>query len=73
MTADDRAAIRGLYNAACHGAGAEARWEARDRMERIMDEAGLDMARVFDAMGLDLGAWFASRPIGRRGSECKSR
>lgn len=65
MDAEDRAAIRELYRAACHGAGAPARWEARDRLARIVDEAGLDLARLFEALDLDLGAWFASRPISR--------
>jgi hypothetical protein len=65
MTPEDRIIIRALYNTACHGAGAEPRWEARDRLERTLDEAGLDLGRVFDAMGLDVGAYFASRPISR--------
>jgi hypothetical protein len=65
MSTEDRIIIRDLCNQACHGAGAAPRWEARDRLERIVDEAGLDLGRVFDAMGLDLGPYFASRPISR--------
>lgn len=65
MSTEDRTIIRALYNTACHGAGAKPRWEARDRLQRVMDEAGLDLGRVFDAMGLDPGAYFASRPISR--------
>ena len=65
MTDEDRAIIRDLYRTACHGAGAAPRWQARDRLERTLDEAGLDMARVFERLNLDLGAYFASRPISR--------
>lgn len=65
MTDEDRAIIRDLYRTACHGAGAAPRWEARDRLERTLDEAGLDLGRVFNAIGLDIGAYFASRPISR--------
>jgi hypothetical protein len=57
MAPEDRAIIRDLYRTACHGAGAGPRWEARDRLERIRDEAGLDLGLVFDAMGLDVGAY----------------
>jgi hypothetical protein len=45
MTVEDRIIIRDLYNA-----------KAWDRLERVMDEAGLDLGRVLDAMNLDIGA-----------------
>lgn len=65
MTAEDRNLIRDLYQTACYGAGARVRWEARDRLDRTLDEAGLGLGRVFIAIGLDIGAYFASRPISR--------
>lgn len=60
MTTEDRAIIRDLYRAACRGT-----LEARDRLERTIDEAGLDLGRVFEAIGLDIGTYSASRPISR--------
>ena len=60
MTPEDRIIIRALCNRACNGD-----LEARDRLERTLDEAGLDLGRVFEAMGLDVGAYFAFRPISR--------
>ena len=48
MTPEDRIIIRALTNRAIGGDV-----EARDRLERTLDEAGLDLGLVFDAMGLD--------------------
>ena len=58
-------AIRWLYSDACHGAGAEARWAARDRLARLCDEAGMDMDQVFVDLGLDRNVWWATMPLSR--------
>ena len=65
MTPDTLGSIRTLYNIACHGAGAEARWQARDRLQAIADREGRKLIPMLDDLGLDVDAFFASRPISR--------
>lgn len=63
MTATE---IRALYSEACHGAGAEARWIARDRLEATASTSGHHrLGLFFDEYGLNLMNYFASRPISR--------
>lgn len=57
------APLRVLYGEACHGAGADPRWAARQEIERRATEAGFEPAVWLGREGFDLGAYFASRPI----------
>lgn len=59
--------IRRLYSQACHGAGAAARWEARDQIDAILgpDPEPGAMFDLFVLHDLDLASYFASRPISR--------
>ena len=65
MSPEDRFAIRELHYVACRGRSDGLKRIARGRLERIIDEAGLDERLLFDELGLDLGAWFASRPASK--------
>lgn len=60
-----REQIRQIYSEACHGAGAAARWAARDRLEQQARDDGVTLSALLERHGCDLAAWFASRPISR--------
>jgi len=64
MTTEDRIIICQLHRIACRNDGVVSK-NARELLERILDEAGLDRGRVFEANGLDLDAYLASQPISR--------
>lgn len=74
---DTGARVRALYRKACHGAGAEARWEARDALDAIALAGGHtdtvhgrpepNAYHLLKAHGLDLGAYAAACPISRPG------
>lgn len=60
----ERVAI--FWQQACYGAGADARWAARDAMEGLAEQSGRDSAcSLLQDYGLDLATWFASCPISR--------
>ena len=56
-------AVRELYRAACHGAGAEVRTAARKQLEGCPEFKRLGLLAFFQAHNLDMAAYFASRPI----------
>ena len=65
LTAEMKAKVRDLHREACHGAGAEPRWQARDEIKVIAREHGYPLWQLFDECGLDAGAYAASCPISR--------
>ena len=59
----ERDYLRSLYREACHGAGAEPRWEARKLIQKWLDHNKVTMREAFENAGLDMGFYVASRPI----------
>lgn len=55
--------LRALYSAACHGAGAEPRIEARLAIREMAQQAGVTKWALLRDAGLDLTAYFASKPL----------
>lgn len=63
MHALERDYLRRLYLEACHGAGAEPRWEARNLMQKWLLHNEVTIKEAFEDAGLDLDTYFATRPI----------
>jgi len=63
MTTAERAQLRRLYSTACHGAGAQARKEARLQIEVLLRQCNTNLRESFEAERLDMSAYFASRPM----------
>jgi len=52
-----------LYQQACHGAGAETRWEARHLIQKFLAQNDITLREVLESVGLDMNNYLASRPI----------
>jgi hypothetical protein len=63
MHALERDYLRRLYLEACHGAGAESRWDARKLIQKWLDHNKVTLREAFENVGLDMGFYVASRPI----------
>lgn len=59
------ALVRSEYREACHGAGAAARWKARDELDRVAKDGATTTPDLLRRYNLDLTAYFASCPISR--------
>lgn len=55
--------LRRLFAEACHGAGAEPRLAARQRIRDLAEREGMIEGQYLREHGFDLAAYFASRPI----------
>lgn len=58
----EREYIRKLFQVACHGPGAEPRWEARHLIQKWLRHNEVTIKEAFEEAGLDLDTYFATRP-----------
>jgi hypothetical protein len=63
MHALERDYFRKLYQQACHGAGAEPRWEARHLIQKFLNQNDITLREALENAGLDMKFYLASRPI----------
>jgi hypothetical protein len=63
MHALERDYLRRLYLEACHGAGADLRWEARHLIQKWLNHNKVTLCEAFENVGLDMKNYLASRPI----------